>query len=372
MSLFEGAISQYIDANGKTRMLNYRHNGRTVSLMTSPLPPFDLPSPATIKEAPIDIVSDFMKTKGLEVVRQDKVKDTEDTIKGVWVTLEEQSPPIYYGYIPVQSSQAIPNVDFADENTRDPLRVNGVSELEEYRHNRKTADYLKNYTLYAYSLDPDNFGEDSFEVIPDYTYDLEAINKRLNDNPIMFTNDGRLKVPSEEVKRKLLSYLKVQLATDAPTVMNYKNRTNIDDYYQSIYDFRTSNSQLVFINKESLMRWKQETIRQTSVNVVGHRLVEDAVEPYYYRNSNVRRNRLAIVQNVEGGELKLALSVAGKWVSEQINLGYRANGIETDPSTVQYTVYSENDRAETHNKNKPLGGSVIQYPSGGYGALLFI
>lgn len=372
MSLFEGAISQYIDANGKTRMLNYRHNGRTVALMTSPLPPFDLPSSLTIKEAPIAIVSDFMKSKGLEVVRQDRAKDTDDTIKGLWVTVDEQNPPIYFAYIPIQPSRAIPNVEFADENTRDPLRVSGESELQEYRRNRKTADYLKNYTLYAYSRDPENFGEDSFEVVPDYTYDLEAINRRLNDTPVMFTNDGRLKVPSEEVKRKLMSYLKVQLATDAPTVLDYKNKTNIDDYYQTIYDFRTTTSQLVFINKESLMRWKQEADRQSLVNIVGHRLVEDAVEPYYYRNSTVRRNRLAIVQNVENGDLKTALAVAGKWIAEQINLGYRANGTEVDPSTVQYTVYSEGAEAVIHNKSKALSGSVIQYQSDKYGALLFI
>lgn len=372
MSLFEGAVAQFIDANGKTRLLNFRHEGRTVSLMTSPLPPFDLPISDTIREAPIEIVSSFMQSKGLEVTRQDRIKGTANLIKGVWVASGEQNSPLYYAYIPVRRSQAIPDVEFADENTRDPLRVGPSSELTEFRKNRKTADYLKHYTLYAYSLDPNNFGDDSFEVIDGYTYDLEAINRRLTNNPVMFTADGRLKVPSEEIKRKLINYLKVQLVTDAPGVLDYRNKVTIDDYYQSLYDFRTTNSQLVFINKESLLRWRQETDRQALANTIVHKLIPTAVEPYYYRHSNVRRNRLAIVQNVEEGTLERALAVAKGWTTDQVNAGYRASPSDVDINALRYTVYNEVEPPVEHNRGSPLGGSVIQLPDEKYAALLFI
>lgn len=402
MSLFEGAIAQYIDANGKTRLLNYKQSGRTVSLMTSPLPPFDLPSTTIIRNTPIAIASAFIKEKNLEVVRQTLLSPSNDNdsegqgqgeqplpqssqstpiIKGLWVASKESISPVYYAYIPIQPSTPIPGVEFADENTRNPLqpseRDTNISLLEEFRRNRKTADYLKQYTLYAYSLNPETFGENSFEVIDGYTYDLEAINRRLSSsNDVMFNRRGQLKVPSIEVRDKLLNYLKVQLITDSPTVLDYSLRTNIDDYYQSIYDFRTSNSQLVFINKESLMRWKLETLSQTSRNVVGKKLLPEAIEPYYYRNTNLRRNRLAIIQNVRGGDLKDALEVSKGWINDQLNMGYSVNS-SIDPATAHYVEYSEdalNEPPVTHGNRKgnELLGSVIKYSNGTYGALLFI
>src|SRR5271170_6219322 len=93
--MFEGAIGQYIDNHGKTRMLIYP-NG--ISLMTSPIPPLALKRVTTeaIKPVSIETTLTFAEKKGLQIVSQDGNKS--GGIQGVWVEPRQENPGIYYGY----------------------------------------------------------------------------------------------------------------------------------------------------------------------------------------------------------------------------------------------------------------------------------
>lgn len=364
--LFEDVQSQYIDNNGKTRMLIFDHTGTELALMTSPLPPLNLPISSDIIEVPFRVAISFIKEKGLKIVSQDG-NETEG-IQGLWIETSEENPGIYYGYIPLEISPAIKGVEFSTR--RDPIRTDTYSELALYRESRKIAEVLKQYTLFSYARDPENFDEDSFVIVPNHTYDIKSLNKRLISNTPVIYRRGKLIVLSEEMKQKLLSFLKVSLLNDAPGVAALKNTTAIENYYQTISDFRSSPSQLIFLNKNGLLRWRNESFRAETSTKVSNSTNSDTGEPYFYRNPKIRREHLMIVQNVADGAFENALAVGYKWIKDKVNIGYRPE-IPNNVDEMSYTIYTEIGESEKKKRGTTEFVSLLRYEDDTYAALLF-
>jgi len=363
--LFENVQSQYIDNNGKTRMLSYTFQGEELCLMTSPIPPLDLPSTKDIIETPIQTALAFIQQKGLKITQQDG-NETQG-IQGLWIETKEENPGIYYGYIPIKVSRPLKSVEYATKN--DPIRTDASSDMTTFRKSRKIAEFLKQYTLFSYAADPENFGEDSFIIIPDHEYDIYALNKRLiKDTEVMYDN-GLLIVPSEAIKQKLLSFLKVSLVNDTSGVMAMANASTIENYYQTISDFRTSENQLVFLNKTGLQRWRNESARMEHSTKVSNSVNSDTMEPYFYRNPEIRREHLMIVQNVADGAMENALAVGYKWIKDRVNIGYRPL-VPNNVEDFSYVVYTENGEVE-RIKHKTTETVSLLKQDDVYSALLF-
>lgn len=350
-------------------MLNYDMG---ISLMTSPLPPLDLPSTDLILEPPIGSAIEFITQKGLEVVSQDG--NPEQGIQGLWVTTYEENPGIYYGYIPIEVSEPITDVPF-ETKRNDPLRTDSESELEQMRTYRKIAEFLKQYTLYTYSLSPDTFSEESFTIVPDHTYDLDRLKKRyfVEGNTVMYSSDGKIIVTSEEVRDRLMSYLSVQIVKDPGSIAAIRNTTSMIEWYQSIPDFRVAKNQLIFLTKNALVKWRDETLQsQTRSNMsVSTRIITTMTDPYFYRNPDIRSGSLVILQNVKNAFLDRAISVAYKWAIDKINMGY---GSEILPNIgdISYVIYTHSGKSETHKKQTDRLASVYSIDHDAYCAMLFL
>lgn len=367
-SIFSDARFQYIDGNGKARMFIYDFKGADVALMTSPIPPLNLPEfKDQIPETTFDTAIKFIQSKKLKITLQDGDKNQ---IQGLWVETGEENSSIYFGYIPIsQIKKTIKDVPFTDKN--DPIRTDPQSELSEFRYNRKTAEFLKQYTLFSYANDPENFGTvDSFTVIPDHKYDIKSLNKRLvADTPVMYRG-GKIIVTSEGVRDRLISFLKVSLINDTPGVMKMKDTTTIENFYQTISDFRQSENQLVFTGKNGLIRWRNEHSRMEAGAKVSHIANSVTHEPYFYRNPRIRKDQLMLVQNVTDGTLENALSVGYKWIKDRINSGYRPS-VPNDVDTISYVVYTETGESDKIKRGTKEFVSVIKYDDDTFGALLF-
>lgn len=381
MSIFEGARTQYIDDNGKTRMLTFKFQGKILSFMTSPIPPLDLPNERTISEVPLNVALKFIKEKGLRIVSQDGSK--EAGIKGLWIEMKEENPLIYYGYIPVEQTDALDGYDFAEPTKNDPLRVNPEeSDLQKFRKSRKIAEFLKKYTLYTYALNADEFDVEAptwFVVNPNHAYDIEKLNKKLyvKKNDVIYDSSGYIIVPTQETADKLLSYLRIQLVSNKPGVLALADVKTVEDYYQTVSDFRSSENQLIFTSAESVKRWKKEASRVEGTSNVSQNLLPYASEPYFYKTPKIANGRLHIVQNVKSGKLEDATAVSYKWIKDKVNIGY--NITDTDkiamPNDVPYRAYTNSGLLLKHGmvKDGASVATVIFYDDNeSYGAVLFL
>ncbi len=235
------------------------------------------------------------------------------------------------------------------------------------------AEVLKQYVLYTYAntANRENFNEDYFVVDEQHVYEFEKLNKKLfiDGNDVIY-DDGYIIVPSIAVRDGLLYYLKTKLLNDTPGVLAMKDKITMENYYHTVSDFRNVGDQLIFVNKNGLLRWKAESFTLRSDYKVSGYPLETTREPYYYRNPAIRKEFLMIVQNVEGGEWERALMVALKWRQNRINIGYHASSTHeiNDLSWIIYTEMGQLDQQVTKGQN-PL--HVLQYENGQYAAILF-
>lgn len=374
--IFQNAVSQYIDDNGKTRMINYKFQGTTLSLMTSPIPPLDLPSERNISTVALKAALKFIKDRKLQITSQD---GNEKAIRGLWVEMVEENPGIYYGYIPVAKTDPLKDFDFAEDTKIDPLRTEENvkdSELQIFRRNRKIAEFLKKYTLYTYALNPKTFDETWFVVDSEHEYDIESLERSLfvDGNKVMYDNNGYLIVPSQKIASRLMGYLRIKLANDRPGVLSLVNARKIEDYYQTVSDFTTAPNQLIFTSANGVLRWKRELARVESSRTVSQNLFSQTTEPYFYKTLKIKKGALHLIQNVKDGSLKNAVAVSYKWIKDRVNTGYSEPDFLALPEDISYISYTNNGPVPG---GKHIGGtketaSVIFYEDGTYGAILFL
>lgn len=366
--LFENVASQKIDSRGKTRVLNYKGSlGTNLSLITSPLPPLTVPESQELYEVDVNIALKFIARRKLKITEQDG--NETDGIQGLWITTASENPGIYYGYIPVTTaSKPLDNIPFVEAFKNDPLRTDklAASLVMKHTENQKLADLMKQYTLYAYAMDPKRFdAQKAFVINPDQKYVLTT-----TDNTSIYSG-GKIIVPSDDIKRRLISYLKVSLLNDTPGVLALKN---ISRSYLNISDFRSAPNQLIFLSRQSLTAWRDKiNVTRGAHNTVLTTLDVETKEPYFYKNNALQGGKLAIVQPVKDGSKERALSVSYKWSNDRINTGYDTE-IRDDIATVGYTQYDEDGKMERFggsSKDKEISIVLVKGKKT-YAALLFL
>jgi len=153
-----------------------------------------------------------------------------------------------------------------------------------------------------------------------------------------------------------------------------KEMVTIEGYYQSISDFRAFPDQLLFTNKNGVIRWRNSRVLEDEEKRYDVLDSIDSVtlEPYYYRNPKIRREHVMIVQNVVGGDIDRAISVAYNWLKDNTNT-LADTPILDNVNSISHIIYSvETGFSEEKVPRKTKESvSLIRYLDGKYGALLF-
>jgi hypothetical protein len=357
MELLSDAIGQYVDDNGKARVLVYKD----VCLMISPIPPLNLPV-GDVTDSSKDAALRFIKRYKFDIISQDVIGQH---LQGLWIHTQ-----FAYAYIPLLSSKPIEGIPKASPNLRDPMRTSGQSRLTDFHNLARLADFLKQYALFEFSHHPDNFDLTRFIVIPDHDYNISSLRKRLiRHNDVMYKNK-RLIVPTEDVAKRLIYYTQTQYYNDSYMVKNYKNIAMIKNYYTALSDFRKQKNQLIFLSKSSLQKWREE--QSQYARQVYKELDQTTREPYFYRHHNIKNGKLFILQNVENGELDLAIRVASVWSTKsKVNLGYKPQDVSIPPhQTIVFLSNSGKKLEYGDESNKKI--YIMAYDSKHYAAMLFV
>ena len=387
-SLFKGVESQYIDSNGKVRMIHYSN----ITLMTSPLPPLIIQKksvPISKKIKTIDSKNElnkFITNYKLKIVKQDGDEVTEE-IQGVWVKSLIKNSGLVYGYIPFKG-KGYENIDYSSSIREDFIRVEETSELEIMKRNRKIARLLQEYSAYQFSKVLKNYKREYdeeiirkiFVVDKDHEYeDIEEISETINSEAsktFIDYNKDKVIVPTENIEKRLVYYIKNRLLNDTPSIKKYKKRKILENFYINIEDFKNRNNELIFgdyINNsiiDSLIHWKEENSRIIENSTIHCELDKNKHEPYFFRN-RILKGRLLLIQNVKEGK-EQALYVSMKWMNspkdDRINEGYDSSIEEVDNS---YIIYDEDNLEKRRMyKGKEPVLYIIRYSDDSYGAIL--
>ncbi len=350
----EGVISQFIDVDGKTRMLNYKG----LSVMTLPLPPLDIkvddPQIANWKT-----LNDFLKAKNLKIISQEVV---DSAVYGVWV----QGPNMIMGYILTEVNQ-IDNTMITSPNRNNPLGTPSRedSALQKMRRSRKIAALLKEYTLFEYSRKLTHGSQvdlkEMFVVVPNHQYDLDKARILKSDNSMY--QGSKIIVPSEQTRDKLIYYLKSQLLNDKQMVIGYKNLLSIQKSYKYLSDFRQVKNQLVFLDLDGILEWRFDKNHRHLSQIVHYDIMVGITFPYFYSHPYIMDGKVVLIQNVLDGSLDAAIKVGKRWAKDQSNLGFFVKG-DSDYHTeyVEYTLKKDNPKSNVV--------AIFKYPNGSFAAIL--
>lgn len=347
------AQRQFIDSNGKCRVLIYVRGGGEISLFTRPLAPSNNLTIATFITrkppgvAKLPVILDFCNEMGLKLVKVHRLgglsglsgakegasERSETAPEYVGLTVTDPSVPLLRrAYIAIRSSDPPPGIPITSDSG-DPLLTSTSSPIDHFRKTRRVADIIMAYVLWTYSralqgLGPFEDGwedEESFVIEPTddldyYSDEISALGSRLYyDGNDSIYSKGKIRVTSREMMIRLLAWLKVQIVRNPGLVASYWENKTIPDYYKTISDFRTSEKQLIFVNRTGLGSWIQNRALATSHrNRVLTSLDLGSVDPYFYFWGGV----VYMIQNVEGGVRESAAEVVRYWVAHRRNLGW--------------------------------------------------
>lgn len=372
--MFVGATSQYIDGDGKTRAITFRAPRGEVTIITPPIPPMNIPTDRKIVSVDVDTAREFARSLGLAITSQ-RIVDGET--HGLFFSSNMEG--LYFVYIPILPTAPLKGVEISTEP--DPLATpldvevapsmqRSTSKLERYRRARKLAEILKQYTLFTYARDPTKWSDNSIVVVDGYEYDLEGLNRKVyyDGNDIIYDSAGRIIVPSEETKSRLLNYLSISLYTG---VEMRATPGPIESYYKSVSDFRPSPSQLIFIDLASVKRWMRSRAEIAAVEIVSPSLLPKNTTPYFYRSAKLGDGKLIIIQNVENGDMDLAIAVSYRWIRDRINDGF-APEISSSVVDISYNIQTIDGRRGTTMRRTDEIATLLDYGGGYYAAILFL
>lgn len=237
---------QYVDENGKVRLLLVSFSGYDIVLETSPLPPFDMPLMTIHKPKPTErrIIVQFMEQHRIRSPVEYVIPDLDGIAHSQYIK------GWYYDLFTIKIYIESENQFFLPQ---------GESFQMEYNNNSKISRYITNWSMYLFSkfINSENiqeidksvvqqFANTFFTINTGYKYDPSKVGDSFNiEDASGILEGGRIVCTSEELLKRVIYQLRILIERDRSSIANYQSRTSMDSYYISENDFTTYNNEIV-------------------------------------------------------------------------------------------------------------------------------
>ena len=197
-----------------------------------------------------------------------------------------------------------------------------------------------------------SFVDQGFVIIKDYNYGNIIKTLSLKSSVL---SDGKIILPSAEAKKRIYYLLTIQCMRHKDTVLKYRNRTYIQEYYKEITDFNYMPRQVILYGEKSVENWINKKYEKYNMT---DKILFNSKTPYFFKNSLVSDN-VMLAQNADS--LKDAISINVVWyeqgynkVSEDIEdgLSYIFYGYPNSTGIKKYKI---------RGKKKPYTIRIIGY-----------
>lgn len=355
-------VSQAIDTYGKTRMVNVLYNNDiSISILTTPLQPFNLPEDDITNINKIDIENGLSFAEELKIEITSQVVDPNNFVKeirGVFGNINI-GIPIEDGTGILENIPISKNLNYPDEY---------ISVIDQYNKFKKLSRYISEYIFWLYSkyLKDEGISEDKnlspkvlekfkdvyVEIDPSFVYNDVPKNFDINSG---LMKDNKLVLKSEETLKRLFYVLRLYIVRNYTKIMSYSERVTIENYYYDISDFDTYPFQVLLEGEQSVSKWIRERNKKNiiynnihllkrKIQPEGKEKIKEELsiskEPYFFRNKLIGK-RIYIAQNTDS--FLKAVNISVTWSRDNYNPG---SDILEGEEGLQVTLYSF-----TNNKN---------------------
>ena len=356
--------SQIFDAYGKTRILNIIYKSKNISLFTSPIQPLKLDSKFELTD-PINKTNIKIAREILDILNATPIQE-----------IKELNNTKIVGKI----NNVILHILIEDEkvaNIYDSAMLN-------YNKYKKITRYIIEYMYWLFStfLNETNteanyifakyenifydFKNKYIEMDKDFKY--EDIKKSFNLENSGIIKNKKLIVKSEDSLKRLFYILRLKLHRNLNEILNYKDKTMIENYYLDITDFSFELSQSIFQGEKVFFRLLNETTRNIiykKINIIKedeeYTEYEDKIEdeeegkekiinenlensyfyvtkPYFFKNNTIDSKNIYIAQNIDSYLKGIKISMI--WNRDKYNPGINVKINNEDNLNQNFTLYS--------------------------------
>jgi hypothetical protein len=380
--------SQVIDIYGKCRVLNIDYRGNMITMVSDPLPPYNVPKAAQVFRTSLAALRRFGKANEVVFVKQ-RVK--AGRVREVVATMSNGNLNVTFLCDDSGRLDKVLTVDDPEEYEGGLLKPTETV-VSQFSHNKKIAKIIYQYGLFflsrfmhtrGYTTEPLNerqlvqFINEHTVIKPDVVFKSRNLSSKYSLYSQFVDGQSRVVVTSREMLVRLMYMLRLYQNTHFDKLILYKDKVNIDGFYDEISDFDEMPSQFVIDSPEAVKglieSYKTNNTASKNVRV-------DYPQPYFLYN-NAIANQIFLAQNVqpvyeeqkdeevERVVVKTGLEVATELVKFWDRFGYNGydenldmNDVELDDRKVD--VYSYVNTEEITNLTEygnVVSGMVLGY-----------
>jgi hypothetical protein len=154
----------------------------------------------------------------------------------------------------------------------------------------------------------------SIEVAP---VEISVVPRAFGDHAFVDLSNHALRVPSVELKQKLLYAVRQRYTTNASLLLSYKNMQDMPNYYRSVSDFRARPNTVVLPDVNALKLFRERPRALTAGSVVPQ---PSATDPYIlYFPIRVGRHTIGRWLVQPCATYGRAIFVATEWLKRRVN-----------------------------------------------------
>lgn len=297
--------SQVIDIYGKCRVLNIDYKGTMITMVSEPLPPYNVPKATQAFRAPLAALRGFGKTNKVTFVKQ-RVK--AGRVREVMATMSKGNLNVTFLCNDPTRLEGVPIIE-DHENYEELLKpTNTVISL--FNHNKKIAKIIYQYGIFfmsrfmhakGYTTKPLNeqqlvqFIKEHIVIKPNQVFTSSNISSRYSLESQFVDGRSRVIITSREMLVRLMYMLRLYQNTHFNELIMYKDRFIIGGFYDEISDFDDEIPSQFLLESPEAVTGLIESYKNN--NTVTKNVRIDHPQPYFMYNP-VIKDQIYLAQNV--------------------------------------------------------------------------
>ena len=237
--------------------------------------------------------------------------------------------------IPIIPCAPLIDIRYMDLGELDSVQRVNKSELDHYNTNKRLARFIQDYSLYLYStfLNDSNlsptlsnlveFINDRTNTIPGFEYGLVMKSYSLENG---LFHEGKLIFSSDEMKRRIVYFIRVFTTNNSKKLMSYYLRSNIESYYLDLSDLDKTIDSTLIEGTDTLLKWIQ--VQKSSVYTIVKSVQPESTQPFFMISEELNDGNPFMVQNAEAhglAGLDQAINISANWIKERRNIAFEAD-----------------------------------------------
>jgi hypothetical protein len=296
--------SQVIDIYGKCRVLNIDYKGTMITMVSEPLPPYNVPKATQLFRTSLAALRGFANANKAVFVKQ-RVK--AGRVREVVATMSKGDLNVTFLCDDPSRLEGVLTIE--DPEHYDKLLEPKNTAVSQFNHNKKIAKIIYQYGLFfmsrfmharGYTTTPMNepqlvqFINEHTVIKPDHVFTSRNLSSKYSIDSQFVDGRNRVITTSREMLVRLMYMLRLYQNTHFDELIGYKDKVHIDGFYDEISDFDEMPSQFLLESPQAVTGLIES---YKTNNTVTKNVRVDHPQPYFMYNP-VIRDQIYLAQNV--------------------------------------------------------------------------